>query len=199
MFGDAYRGTHGTLTDAAHGHAPGPEPSPGPSPARPDSGEPQTHYAWNVHHPYGGVEDHVAVEVRPHFGFVRHWRFVLPSDYDGVVAWGVGPPHGEPIGEQLRDAASGGPVQLMNGPEVVWFGAAERLSASNRAAYLVFHDPPPHYVSFGEAEGPGEPPNKLEGISFGDSHEQLAHAHDEHDHAGQSHDHSGHDHDHGSA
>ena len=117
------------------------------------------------------------------------------------MAWGVGPPNGEPIADELRDEASGGPTQLMNGPEVVWFGAAERLSASNRAAYLVFHDPPPHYVTFGEAEGPGEPPKTLEGISFGDSHAQLADAHDQHDHAGHSpdhqqpgQDHAGHDH-----
>lgn len=110
------------------------------------------------------------------------------------MTWGVGAPNGEPIEDQLRDEASGGPTQLMNGPEVVWFGAAERLSASNRAAYLVFHDPPPHYVSFGEAEGPGEPPQTLEGISFGDSHDQLAHAHDQHDHAGHSHDHDHADH-----
>ncbi len=148
------------------------------------------------------MENHVAVEVRPHFGFVRHWRFVLPSDYEGVVQWGVGEPNGAPIGDRLRGEASGGPTKLLNGPDVVWFGAAERLSASSRSAYLVFNDPPPHYVSFGEAEGPEDPPKTLEGISFGDSHEQLAdahngHSHDEHDHAdhqGDGHDHAGHDH-----
>ena len=163
-----------------------------PNAQPPGSVEPPTHYAWSVHHPYCGVKDHVAVEVRPHFGFVRHWRFVLPTDYDGVVTWGVGGPNGEPIGGQLRGQESGGPTQLLNGPDVVWFGAAERLSASHRAAYLVFNDPPPHYVSFGEADGPGEPPKSLEGISFGDSHDSLANAHDGHDHAG--HDHAGHGH-----
>ncbi len=148
------------------------------------------------------MENHVAVEVRPHSGFVRHWRFVLPSDYEGVVQWGVGEQNGEPIGDRLRGEASGGPTQLLNGPDVVWFGAAERLSASSRSAYLVFNDPPPHYVSFGEAEGPEDPPKTLEGISFGDSHEELAnahngHSHGEHDPTGQQghvQDHAGHNH-----
>lgn len=171
------------MTHDAHGHDHGPGP-----------GEPQTHYAWNVHHPYGGVDDHIAVEVRPHFGFARHWRFVLPSDYEGVVVWGVGKPNGGPIDEGLRGETRGGPLQLVDGPEVEWFGAEDRLSASNRAAYLVFHEPPPHYISFGEAEGPGEPPGTLEGISFGDSHDHLASTHDGHDHAGHDHGHAGHDH-----
>lgn len=178
------------MTQQDHGHSHGPGPS-----------DPRTHYAWSVHHPYNGVENHVAVEVRPHFGFVRDWRFVLPSEYEGVVKWGVGKPGGLPIEGELRGVATGGPTQLLNGPDVVWFGATERLSASNRSAYLVFNDPPPHYVSFGEAEGPEDPPQTLEGISFGDSHDQLANAHDGHDHGahdddhGQdSHDHAGHDH-----
>jgi len=183
------------LTQPDHGHAHGPDSRPG---------EPKTHYAWSVHHPYNDVENSVAVEVRPHFGFVRDWRFVLPSDYKGVVKWGVGRPNGSPIEDRLRGQISGGPTQLLNGPDVVWFGATERLSASSRSAYLIFNDPPPHYVSFGEAEGPEDPPKSLEGISFGDSHDRLADAHEGHDHAGHGHgnsglphaehDHAGHDH-----
>ncbi|MDA1258594.1 MAG: hypothetical protein O3C10_12250 [Chloroflexi bacterium] len=118
----------------------------------------------------------------------------------------MGRPNGSPIEDKLRGESRGGPSQLLDGPEVVWFGAAERLSASNRSAYLVFHDPPPHYVSFGEAEGPGDPPGTLEGVSFGESHDHLANAHDGHDHVGDGsghdnagHGHADHDHEHGSS
>ncbi len=181
--------THPGHDDPGHSHGP-------------DQGDVRTHYAWSVHHPYNGVETHVAVEVHPHFGFARDWRFVLPSDYEGVVAWGVGEPGGAPIRDRLRGETKGGPTQLLNGPDVVWFGATERISASSRSAYLVFNDPPPHYVSFGEAENPTLPPDSLEGISFGDSHDNLADAHSGHDHGDSAghdhgeHDHSGHDHEH---
>ncbi|MFP6679138.1 MAG: hypothetical protein VB824_03150 [Dehalococcoidia bacterium] len=157
-------------------------------------GDPHTHYAWSVHHPYNGLENHVAVEVRPHFGFARDWRFVLPSEYKGVVAWGVGPPGGGQLGDKLRGEVNGGPTQLLDGPEVIWFGATERISASSRSAYLIFNDPPPHYVSFGEAQDPSSPPTTLEGISFGDSHDHLADAHKGHSHGEHGHDHADHDH-----
>ena len=103
------------MTQPDHGH----ENSPG-------TGEPRTHYGWTVHHPYNGVENHVAVEVRPHFGFVRRWRFVLQGGYGGVVEWGVGEPNDAPISDRIRGEGSGGPTELLNGPDVVWFGAAER-------------------------------------------------------------------------
>ena len=71
----------------------------------------------------------------------------------------------------VRNPVEGGPVQLVNGPEVLWMGGLDALS-SKKSAYLVFKGDPPHYVAFGQAEEPDGPPGALEGVSFGD--------HDEH-------------------
>lgn len=86
----------------------------------------------------------------------------------------MGPVNGGPIDTDVRGKVEGGPVQLVNGPEVNWFGGVEALS-SQKSAYLVFKGDPPHYVAFGQAEDPESPPGALEGISFGDhpSHPSL--------------------------
>ena len=188
---------------AAHDHAVESQ-RPGPSTESDD-----TQYNWRVHHPFEGIDDRVAVEVAPWKGLLPRWRFVVPGDFKGVARWGIGPSGTGEIDENVKRPAKEGPVQMMNGPVVVWFGGHESLS-TEQSAYLVFEGEAPHYVAFGQAENVGGPPGDLEGISFGDhpvhpdgtaldpshAHESgpvdAGHDHSQHDHAG--HDHSGHGH-----
>ena len=47
----------------------------------------QTKYVWEVHNPYRGDHTLTAIEVRPRFGEVMRWRFVLPASAK-VARWG---------------------------------------------------------------------------------------------------------------
>ncbi len=133
-------------------------------------GDPNTEYNWRIHHPFRDEEDEVAVEVGPKSGLLPRWRFVIPGSYEGVIRWGVGASNGGPVEAEIRTPVEGGPVKLIDGPEVRWMGSVEALSSS-KSAYLVFTGEPPHYVAFGQAETPEGPPGALEGLSFGD-HDQ---------------------------
>ncbi len=129
--------------------------------------DPNTEYNWRIHHPFGEAGDEVAVEVAPRSGLLPRWRFVTPGSYTDITRWGVGAPNGGPVETNVRGPVEGGPVRLINGPEVRWMGSVEALSSS-KSAYLVFKGEPPHYVAFGQAEDPDGPPGPLEGLSFGD-------------------------------
>ena len=133
----------------------------------PSLDDPNSKYVWRIHHPYSNNGKHVAVEVAPKKGLITRWRFVIPERYQSEVEWGVGPPGGGPIGKNVRDRASGGPITLVGGPTVKWFGGGNPLS-STLSAYFVFNSSPPHYLAFGEADEQDGPPMRLEGISFGD-------------------------------
>lgn len=126
-------------------------------------------YHWSIRHPFiDGQKDSVALIVTPHTGLLPRWRFVLPHDYKNVVKWGVGDKSGGEVNTAPRGkVASEGAVTIQNGPTVVWFGALEPLSAT-QAAYLVFQGDAPHYVMFGQAPEVDAPPDKLEGVSFGE-------------------------------
>jgi len=191
---------------AADTHRPGP----------PSESE-DTQFNWRIHHPFEGVEDRVAVEVGPWKGLLPRWRFVVPGDYEGPSRWGVGPSGTGEINEDVKRPAKDGPIQMVNGPLVVWFGGHESLS-TKQSAYLVFEGRPPHYVAFGQADAVAGPPGNLEGISFGDDHPthpdayidqshghqnpaqgfdpHAGHDHSAYDHSHDGHDHSGHDHNH---
>lgn len=199
--------------EQAHDHAADTH-RPGPASESDD-----TQFNWRIHHPFEGVEDRVAVEVGPWKGLLPRWRFVVPGDFDGPTRWGVGPAGTGEINEDVKRPAKDGPIQMVNGPLVVWFGGHESLSTS-QSAYLVFEGQPPHYVAFGFADAVGGPPGNLEGISFGDDHPthpnayiddshghtdappppppgfdpHAGHDHSGHDHSHDEHDHSGHDH-----
>jgi hypothetical protein len=134
-----------------------------------------TRYDWKVYHPYGGEPGRAAIEVSPRKGLAPRWRFVLPVDYAGVKSWGVGQPGGGHTIAEARRPVHSGPTRITNGPAVVWFGGHDVLS-SRLSAYLVFEGDPPHYLAFGEANEPGGPPHKLEGVSFA--------AHGPHPHGG---------------
>ncbi len=185
-------GDHAGHDHAAETHRPGPS-----------SQSDDTQYNWRIHHPFEGVEDRVAVEVAPWNGLLPRWRFVVPGEFQGVVRWGIGPAGTGKIDEDVKRPAKEGPVQMVNGPVVVWFGGHESLS-TEQSAYLVFEGEAPHYVAFGQAEKIAGPPGQLEGISFGDSHPvhpsgpnlDTAHNHEPgpHDAHDAQNDHSGHNH-----
>ena len=130
-----------------------------------ETGGPPTVYDWKVYHPFEGVPARAAVEVAPKRGLVPRWRFVVPHDYQGVKSWGVGAPGGRQISPEVKRAVRSGPTRLVNGPTVIWFGGHEALS-SKLSAYLIFEGEPPHYLAFGQADEPGGPPRRLEGITF---------------------------------
>ncbi len=196
-------------TEHAHDHA-AETHRPGP----PSESE-DTQFNWRIHHPFEGVEDRVAVEVAPWRGLLPRWRFVVPGDYDVPARWGTGPAGAGEIDTDVKRPAKDGPIQMVNGPLVVWFGGHESLSTKT-SAYLVFEGRPPHYIAFGQADAVGGPPGNLEGISFGDDHPthpdayiDQSHGHTDqtppppppgfgphagHDHSGHDHDHAGHDH-----
>ena len=132
----------------------------------PSLSDPRTMYVWRVHHPVDGVEDRVAVEVSPRRGLLPRWRFVVPAEWESLLTWGVGEPGGGPINPSVKRPVEGGPVNLVNGPRVWWFGGHETLS-SRLSAYLMFEGEPPHYLAFGQADEPDGPPTRLEGITFG--------------------------------
>ncbi|MBU88681.1 MAG: hypothetical protein QF908_05395 [Dehalococcoidia bacterium] len=122
-------------------------------------------YNWQIIHPFQNVKNRVAVEIMPWRGLLSRWRFVLPSDYNGVVEWGITKPGEHVVQKGVLRPVEYGPTQLVNGPEVVWFGGHKPLSQT-LAAIIVFKHPAPHYLAFGIADQPGGPPLSLEGISF---------------------------------
>ena len=127
---------------------------------------PQSRYCWQIHHPFEGIDDRAAIEVSPWSGLLPRWRFILPSDYEGIVRWGVGPPGAQEVSfEAVRRPVRHGPVQLVDGPEVEWLGGHNPLSNS-LSAYIVIDGDPPHYLAFGQSEEPEGPPTSLEGIYF---------------------------------
>ena len=127
---------------------------------------PQSRFRWQVHHPYDDIEGRAAIEVAPWTGLLPRWRFVMPADYEGVVTWGVGAPNAENISFQdVRRPVRHGPVQLIDGPMVEWFGGHNPLSKS-LSAYIVIDGDPPHYLAFGQSEDPEQPPSSLEGVYF---------------------------------
>ena len=83
-----------------------------------------------------------------------------------MVTWGVGAPGGGPVNPSVKRPIEEGPVDLVNGPRVYWFGGHDTLS-SKLSAYLVFEGDPPNYLAFGQSDDPGGPPKRLEGITFG--------------------------------
>jgi len=124
------------------------------------------------------------------------WRFVIPGDFKGVSRWGVGPAGSGQIDENVKRPVKDGPIQMTNGPLVVWFGGHESLSTT-QSAFLVFEGEAPHYIAFGQSESVGGPPTNLEGISFGDDHPGHPHDHDHAHHpsdADEVHNHIQHDH-----
>lgn len=118
----------------------------------------QTKYVWQSHQEYGGVPTATAIEVRPRFGEIMYWRFLVPFPAS-VVQWGYGPSGGGSISLNLTTAVevSGGAAGDINGVPVTYFGSGDKLSPGI-SAYVVFNGALPAFVGFGLASNPHGPP-----------------------------------------
>jgi len=123
------------------------------------SNEPQTRYVWKVHEGYEGSPSLTAVEVRPRFGEVFYWRFVVPRDCL-ISRWGHGPSGGGSLSCRTTDIVDRVSEKL-NNVEIRWFGAGDRLSPGT-SAYVVFNGPLPGFIAFGLASDPFGEPGALE-------------------------------------
>ncbi len=136
----------------------------------PSSEDPGSRFRWQVHHPFENIPGRAAIEVTPWSGLMPRWRFVIPAEYEGMVRWGIGEANGGEVSfDNVRRPLRHGPVQLVDGPLVEWFGGHNPLSP-NLSAYIIIDGDPPHYLAFGQADEPEGPPTTLEGVYFAAHH-----------------------------
>ena len=131
-------------------------------PTVPNAAQPQ--YAWQLHKGYRGVSTATAIEVRPRFGEIMYWRFVVPAT-TAIAQWGYGPSGGGAISSIKTSSVDGGSGDF-NGVPVTWFGAGDKLSPGI-SAYVVFNGALPDFIGFGLASKPfGQPEGPVETVSF---------------------------------
>jgi len=116
-------------------------------------------FNWNVHYCYGGNPLMTAVEVGPRNESVPYWRFAFPSSAR-IVSWGVGAAGGCGEIAPLKFAVAKGSGRYAT-DEVLWFGAANAISATE-SAYAIVAGPLPEFVCFGPARNPSGPPGPME-------------------------------------
>lgn len=120
----------------------------------------KSQYIVNVYQPYGNNPDNIAIEVRPRFGELMYWRFVVPSS-SALLNWGYGPSGGNHIANIKIDMVEG--QGEIDGISIKWFGSGDRLSP-NVSAYVVFDKKLPEFIGFDIVAGPQEHPIKVERI-----------------------------------
>ena len=124
----------------------------------------QTRYVWQLHQCYEGVPSAIAVEVRPRFGEIMYWRFVVPTS-TSIVKWGYGPSGGGSLSGNKTMSVEGFSGDI-NGVPATCFGAGDKLSPGI-SAYVVFDGALPDFVGFGLASEPyGQPEGQVEIQSF---------------------------------
>lgn len=119
-----------------------------------------------AHDPMPDRPEHVAVEARPRFGEILHWRFAVPAATK-VVSWGYGTAGGRPGNLDdvvLHNVSLDGGGRLL-GQEIRWFGASDRLTPAV-SAYVVFRSHFPEFVYFAPAPGPYEGPGAGDALRF---------------------------------
>ena len=129
----------------------------GRAPVVPDAS--QTQYVWQIHQCYRGVPTAIAVEVRPRFGEIMYWRFIVPTSAS-VTQWGHGPSGGGSISWTKLMCVEGGSGNI-NGTPVTWFGSGDKLSPGI-SAYVVFNGALPNFVGFSLASDPTGQPGQVE-------------------------------------
>jgi hypothetical protein len=115
-------------------------------------------YVSKVHQGYGGDPAATAVEIRPRFGEILHWRIAIPAS-TAVEAWGFGPAGGMALSSP-RNLVVEASTEIDGVPMNV-LGSGDRLSPAV-SAYVVFSDVAPDFVGFGFANGPYEGPREWE-------------------------------------
>ena len=61
-------------------------------------------YNWRIIHPFDN-DSTLGVEVMPWKGLIPRWRFVLPSEYNGLIKWGIIVPGTYNVDENLIEDA----------------------------------------------------------------------------------------------
>lgn len=128
---------------ALEGHAPNIQP------------KPQTRFVWTLHRRYGGRPNASAIEVRPRFGEVTYWRFLVPKTAR-ILGWGWGPAGGGEIAGGKFYSIDGAEANLES-EAVTYFGSADKLSP-NVSAYVQLQEPLPRFVAFGLVKEQFGPP-----------------------------------------
>jgi hypothetical protein len=123
----------------------------------------QTQYVWQVHQGYGGTPTAIAVEVRPRFGEIMYWRFVVPTSAY-IARWGHGPSGGGLLSWTKTMSVDGGSGDIKGIP-ITWFGSGDKLSPGI-SAYVVFNGTLPDFVGFGLASDPMGQPGQVEVVPF---------------------------------
>jgi hypothetical protein len=125
----------------------------------------QMKYAWKIHSNFGGDPALTAIEVRPRFGQMTFWRFIIPKPAT-IAGWGRGPAGGKGMsGPQMQICSN--PDTEWNGRPAAWFGSGDLLSPSV-SAYVVFSGSPPQHIWFSSASEPfGAPTDEPERFDIG--------------------------------
>lgn len=105
-------------------------------------------FVCKVHPGYLSNRQYFAVEVRPRYGSVMYWRFVVPTSA-AVVQWGHGPASGGAMSSAKINVVEG-QLELADGTPCAFFGSGDAVSAGV-GAYAVFDKQLPDFVAFGTA------------------------------------------------
>jgi hypothetical protein len=127
------------------------------------SAQQHSQYVWQVHNGYGGIPSQIAIEVKPRFGEIMYWRFVVPIATP-ILSWGHGPSDGGAIAS-IKFNVIEGCTGKIRGTPITWFGAGDRLSPGV-SAYVVFNNGLPGFAGFGTASEPFGQPNQMEFFEF---------------------------------
>lgn len=117
-----------------------------------------TPYIWQVWKNVDDLASRIAIEVRPRFGQIPFWRFVVPASTTvykyARSAAGAGL-HGPMMKTYVPDKGDA----EVNGQPCKWFGTGDALSP-DMSAYVVIDGPVPEFVGFGPARTVFGPPDE---------------------------------------
>ena len=109
-------------------------------------------YIWKFQTGFQGDKNKLAIWVRPRFTNVRHWRFMFPADANRI-GYKVGSPD-QGLAGGRRETDSSRQMLTVGGKdvEVLCEGAGDIATPAD-GCFIVFSQPFPRFVAFGEAKG----------------------------------------------
>ena len=123
--------------------------------------EKKSKHVWAIHEKYNGNTNHTCIEVRPRFGEIMYWRFIVPR-LSSLVHWGCGPAGAKSLNK--RNNVIEGHTDL-NGVSFSLVGSGDRLSPSISAG-VVIEGQLPDMIGFGESLSEYGAPEQYEMCSF---------------------------------
>lgn len=124
---------------------------------------PLSDYVFKTHPSIPDIPSIAAIEARPRFGEILHWRFAVPQSAK-VKFWGTGAA-GSPKSISGVSTGSIEGSMTINAETLKVRGTADRISAGV-SAYVYFEGPIPPYFYFGVATGHGAFPTSWEKVSL---------------------------------